>query len=304
MAEFKHLNLAQLAEFARSNDKVFANNYISKHIAVARCLIPDFIKKAHSFNETIVLNEIRILVIKKGWTNPVINLTEKHYEAGDLVFVSTNGLFQLKNVSEDIEGFALSISNDLFNIAFGNRIPKTFDGRLRDFCIRLKHNELEFLDNIHYLLYLNSKEENSNPQVSLSLISAYLWYIDNLMDINNHNKQQNIPREQKLFRDFMQLVADYTPLERNIDFYASKLCISPRYMGVLVKKASGKTAKEWIDDAVITKIKIEIRHTDKSINKISDDMNFPNPSFFSRYFKNSTKLTPLQYRNKHINTTK
>ena len=58
-----------------------------------------------------------------------------------------------------------------------------------------------------------------------------------------------------------------------------------------------KIATERLDRGVIaTRIKIELKHTDKSVAQISEDMNFPNPSFFSKYFKRLTGLTPLEYR--------
>ena len=87
-----------------------------------------------------------------------------------------------------------------------------------------------------------------------------------------------------------------TPAKRNIDFYASELFMTPRYMGTLVKKASRKTAKEWIDETVVQKIKIALKHTDKQIREISEEMEFPNTSFFCKYFKKLTSMTPLEYR--------
>jgi AraC-like DNA-binding protein len=68
------------------------------------------------------------------------------------------------------------------------------------------------------------------------------------------------------------------------------------YRSTVIRHVSSITAKEWIDRALITCIKIELKHTDKSVAQISDDMNFPNPSFFSKFFKRETGMTPLKYR--------
>ena len=67
-------------------------------------------------------------------------------------------------------------------------------------------------------------------------------------------------------------------------------------MSTLVKQVSGKAAKQWIDDAIVARIKVELRHSDKSGAQIADELNFPNPSFFSKYFKRMTGLTPRDYR--------
>ena len=51
-----------------------------------------------------------------------------------------------------------------------------------------------------------------------------------------------------------------------------------------------------IDRALITQAKVLLRHSDKSVAQISEDLNFPNPAFFSKYFKRLTAMTPLEYR--------
>ena len=76
------------------------------------------------------------------------------------------------------------------------------------------------------------------------------------------------------------------------------MCLTERYLGTVIRQASGVTAKEWIDRALIARVKVELRHTDKSVARISEEMNFPNPSFFSKYFKRLTQQTPAQYRSK------
>ena len=67
-------------------------------------------------------------------------------------------------------------------------------------------------------------------------------------------------------------------------------------MSTLVKQVSGKAAKQWIDDAMITRAKVALRHSDKTVAEIAEEMNFPNPSFFCKYFKRLTGLTTQSYR--------
>jgi YesN/AraC family two-component response regulator len=74
------------------------------------------------------------------------------------------------------------------------------------------------------------------------------------------------------------------------------MCLADRYLGTIIRQASGVTAKEWIDRALVTRIKVELKHSDKTIAQISDDLLFPNPSFFSKYFKRLTGMTPLEFK--------
>jgi AraC-like DNA-binding protein len=103
-------------------------------------------------------------------------------------------------------------------------------------------------------------------------------------------------REQTIFDRFIQLVNEYCREQHQIMYYADRLCLTERYLGTVVRHTSGITAKEWIDRALITRIKLELRHTDKSAAQIADEMCFPNTSFFCKYFKRITGITPLKYR--------
>lgn len=296
MADLQHFTLSQFKQLLDGQDEQIANNYISHNLAIARNIVPSLIKQ--QFTETpVILDEMRILIVKEGWAKPIVNLLKHHIEAGDLIFLGTHGIIQYKEeLPDNVKALGFSISNDLFNLAIGNRIPKAFDGHLRDFHFHLQQHEMDFLDQLHHLIYIHTREEGHSSQATLHLISAFLWYIDNLWNKYEEAYQQTLSREQQLFSKFIQLVSKYGYKNRHIDFYASHLFISPRYMSALIKKVSGKSAKEWIDDAVITRIKIELKHTDKQVRQISDEMEFPNPSFFCKFFKRMTGITPQEYR--------
>ena len=62
------------------------------------------------------------------------------------------------------------------------------------------------------------------------------------------------------------------------------------------KAASGRTASSWIDEALLSRIKILLRHSDLTSTEISDRLNFPASSHFARFFKRMTGITPQEYR--------
>ena len=295
MEELRQLNLAQLKQLIEGQDESLANNYISRNLAVARnvrlSLSMDQIKE-----QPTLMPEMRILMIMNGWANPIINMMERRFEVGDLVFLGTNGILQYKDASSDVQGIGLSISDELFSLAVGNRIPRAFDGHLRFFHLRLNTDEQEYLDQLHLMLYNHLRQQEGSSQVTLHLVSAYLWYVDHLWSRHEQSYREHQSREQRLFTDFVQLVSEFASEHHTIDYYASRLCITPRYMSTIIKQVSGRSAKQWIDDALVIRIKIDLKHTDKTIARISDDMNFPNPSFLSKFFKRMTGMTPREFR--------
>ncbi len=100
------------------------------------------------------------------------------------------------------------------------------------------------------------------------------------------------------FDKFMLLLDENYKRERSIKFYSDRMHLSPKYLSRMIKKVSGKLATEWIDEYVILEAKNLIKYSAMSIQEISYSMNFPNQSFFGKYFKRHTGFTPKEYRAK------
>jgi AraC-like DNA-binding protein len=295
MKQPQTFTLSELKQLLDGHDEHLTNSYISQNLAVARNVVPMAVA-SHLSKGPFVMPEMRVLVIKEGGTDVLINLERKKLEGGMLVYLAENSIVNFQKIQPITSGFGISLSHDLFSLALGNHIPKAFDGHVRDFQLRLKQSDMDMLDRIHRLLYDNTARGEQSAQVTLHLISCFLCYVDHLWSQVEAVDQIGKSREQRLFSDFLQLVSAYAAKEHNIDFYAQRLFLSPRYMSTMVKKVSGRSAKEWIDDALITRIKVALKYTDKQAAQISDEFNFPNTSFFSKFFKRLTGLTPMQYR--------
>ena len=104
-------------------------------------------------------------------------------------------------------------------------------------------------------------------------------------------------RQETLYKNFYSLLFIYYKKERSIKFYADKLNITPKYFSKIVKQTSKKNASDLIDEMVIMGIKAALKCTNQSVQQISEEFNFRNPSFFGTFFKRRTGITPLQYRN-------
>ena len=83
-----------------------------------------------------------------------------------------------------------------------------------------------------------------------------------------------------------------------LPIYAGKLCVTPKYLSLLVKNVSNRTAGEWIDNYVVLEAKALLSSSTLSIQEISDRLNFTNQSFFGKYFKQHVGISPTEYRKK------
>jgi AraC-like DNA-binding protein len=103
-------------------------------------------------------------------------------------------------------------------------------------------------------------------------------------------------RKEEVFEQFLRVLSETFRKERSVNYYANKLFLTSKHLSRVVKEISGKTAGEWIDDFVILEAKALLRSSEKSIQEISEALHFANQSFFGKYFKHHTGMSPKEYR--------
>lgn len=104
------------------------------------------------------------------------------------------------------------------------------------------------------------------------------------------------PRRSLYLREFIALAQKYHRSQRSVAFYAEKLFISPKYLSLVIKETTGRSASQWIDDMVILEAKNLLRFSGKNIQQVAYELNFTNQSAFGKYFKHLTGLSPSQYQ--------
>lgn len=128
-------------------------------------------------------------------------------------------------------------------------------------------------------------------KASLYIIVAEITFLYSKQIINVKSTYQ-----EQIVDDFLGLLHNFYRKERKPEFYADKLNVSPRHLTKIVKKVTGRTPWFWICEFVIRESKIMLQSTDKNVSQISDELNFPNSSYFARYFRKYTGLSPAGFR--------
>ena len=109
-----------------------------------------------------------------------------------------------------------------------------------------------------------------------------------------------LSRKEEIVRDYLSLVFKYYHTERRVGWYASRLCITPAYLNASVKAVRGVSASKIIADAIVLYAKSKLKSSVDTIQQISDSLNFPNASFFAKFFKREMGLSPTDYREQNI----
>ena len=255
-----------------------------------------------------LLEDYRLGVVKRGKMHGIINLQECELDAGTIIFITPGTIVEPLEMSDDFMLMGIGIPSDMFQLAHPVKVPSLFNGQRKQGVQRVNAEQLQLLNHMFVLLWeiahqqdadqaalADANDSKAHQQVLYGMLSTITSYYDTLFApqrayMPGHGSGNDI------FDRFLSLVNNHCQEQRQLAFYAEKICITERYLGTVVRQVSGITAKEWIDKAVINHAKVMLRHSNKQIAEITEALHFPNPSFFCKYFKRLVGCTPLEYR--------
>lgn len=239
-------------------------------------------------------SECRIIRIIRGIGRISINLVEHEVREQMIVISPPNSLIELIALSPDYDFQVIVPENDF--------LPAMQNGTLAELCgqhcilFSLTTEEWEHIGVFFSLLWETLHRTPFRREVVQSLVTALLYDIRYIRDQKQVFLPARLSRQDEVFRRFISLVNEYAKRERNISFYADKLCLTPHYLSTVIRETSGQPIMQWINQAVVLEAKVLLKHSDLLVFQISDELNFPNPSFFSKFFKRMTGMTPAEYQ--------
>jgi len=272
------------------------HGFLSENVALLMAGNKDKLGFILPFHEPLILEEVRIGYIRKGEADYTINLIPVHLSANTIIFLNRGSIIKIEQMSDDYELAGFSLSDYLLTASFGSRHDIPLLNQYSELFIHASDEEVSVVENLLEAAWKMMHQQDFNREAVGSIFAALLHYVSHLYDKMTNQQHQIITHGYELFQKFIHLVNQHSHQERQLAFYANKLFLSQRYLGTLIKQESGKTAKEWIDKAVVTDAQVLLKHTDKTIAEISNELNFANPSFFCKYFRRITGLSPQEYR--------
>lgn len=272
--------------------------FLNPEMGMVRSGIEVFRTIASHLSPPFIIDDHRFGIVTQGEATVTINLQEKKLRAGMMAFLAPGSIITDIHFSPDfdVRGLALFAS---YPMPFpADRLPGIFNGEVRDFQCPTGSvpHLLDITHRLMDLIWLMITSSETPDRLTLnSLIATLMSHYDSV-----YHACERIPsysREQTIYDRFIYLVSRYAKQEHHLAFYADKMCLTERYLGSVVRQVSGLTAKQWIDKSLIACLQAELRHSDKTLAQLADEMNFPNTSFLCKYFKRLTTLSPLAYRN-------
>lgn len=239
----------------------------------------------------------------EGETSVSFNLHEFRLKKDSMFIFTPKNILQV-NSQQYFKADVIAISSDFMrriNIDIKNMMP-LFLKFVENPALTLTPEESRSMRG----MIAQIERETRGPETHFSfdivsgLIAATIYKVGDIMYhyLAEHPEGQNNShnRAEEYFKQFTHLLGEHFREERSVGFYARQLCITPKYLTTLIKRISGQSVSEWIDNYVILEAKTLLKYSTMSIQEIAYYLNFPNQSFFGSYFKRNTGMSPSQYK--------
>lgn len=247
------------------------------------------------------LKGIGLIVCNKGSFDFAVNHKEYSARAGESVFIPEDCLFRVIRSSDDLEIYVLTYRVEPIRDILGNSVVSLhlYSMMTPNPCYVWQTGEEESI--VRYMAMLDNSlqmEEDPFNVFERKLLLMALTY--RLCSLYSHKliADGNVAgHKTEVFIRLLQLIDQNYMQQRSVEFYADKLCLTPKYLSSLSKSICGYTVQELVFKAIMRKAMSLLNSTTMAIQDISDAFNFPNPSYFGTFFRKQMGMSPQQYRN-------
>jgi AraC-like DNA-binding protein len=222
---------------------------------------------------------------------------------GQLLLIPAGKLVDPMLVSTDVEASALLVSDRILKSVLGNQINIWNKAMyMKEIYVIECSNWLTGIQDYTRSVFHKEQTPVLLHEIIVSFLRTLLLMVcEELLghdDMSLVDDSSSI-HDKEIFNQFLQLLSKQEQKRKRVSFYANQLNISPKYLSSVAKKVSGKNPMRWITESTMQDCYSLLTETDMSIKEISNKLGFPNSSFFSQYFREQAKVTPLEYRFDH-----
>ena len=242
------------------------------------------------------LQEGRIAIITNGRARVLINLIEYIFRPNYISLIAPGSIIQIIETSQDFDAHMMAIEHNFLPVSGKEEFFAHFLQRKKNLLLPLTTTEQVQIENFITVMWDVLQEPVFRKEVIQHLLAGLLYNIEYIAKNKGQSESSPLTHQNDIFQRFISFVNTYSKTERNVSFYADKLCLTPRYLNTVIRQASQQTVMDWINQSIILEAKVLLKHSNRLVYQISDELNFPNPSFFSKFFKRMTGMTPQEYQ--------
>ncbi|MGN0233350.1 MAG: helix-turn-helix domain-containing protein [Bacteroidaceae bacterium] len=284
MNPIKHLNWRKCIEASHIEAKRAGNDFYIYEVSFRQPV-------GYPFK----INEYGCCICLEGEASGCIDLMPCNLKPSQMAINAPGQLLEQHTMSSDFKGVGITMSQGFIK-GLGLSYNFQLDRMLREApIIELQPSQLEAI--LVYCRMVNRLLEEERPYQMESLhhltcaflysIGAYLYKL---------SADRHCSNEELLMQKFLAEVRTNYHKERKVLSYANRMNISPGHLFTVVKRVSGKSPGDWIDEYVIEEARALLKGTSLTVQQISHELGFPSQSFFGKFFKRVTGVSPKEYR--------
>ena len=263
-------------------------------------LLTERINEAPMPTEPRRMNFILIGLCTKGEVMYQLDTQKQVIKPGDILIVSDRHVVDSYQRSPDMEGLCMMMSVHFFREIIQNvsDVSALFLFSRQHPVMSLEQREIDTFKEYFQVIKQKISDEGNHFRKDLvkTLLLAMFYDLSNIIFRMQTVNDRRQTRAEGIFAQFMPLVEQNFRKERRVSWYAQQLGISPKYLSETIRQVSRRTPNDWIDNYVTLEIRVMLRNSTKSIKEIAEEMNFPNQSFFGKFFKEHVGMSPSEYR--------
>lgn len=252
----------------------------------------------------LYVNAYVYLLIESGYCQVLVNYRKYDVDPLSILVLSPLHLLQFCRVSSDINCYVLMLNKPFLDII--PSMEKVFKHLNRS--LKLYNNPIMKMDsNEHDLLVkcirkVRHRILQTNHVLQKEIIqNAFITFLLEWINIFERYMQQHLSevdlnRSEQILQSFISLLKENFKSEHHVRFYAEMLHITPQYLTLIVKQLTGQTINQFIYEMLYNEATILLNRSDLSIQQISDNLHFSDPSAFCKFFKRRSGKSPLKYR--------
>ena len=296
MARMNTQSVTRLTDsFWQNNRSDNATQYVSERLIQTRGTGEGYSARFGS-GDPFQLKNLHIAMLTSGSVDISVNLLHRHYEAGDLMVITPDSIMTQEGRSPDFDMQIIQFSPEYLSDVMHGQVPPLFLHRMDDFTIHPPETDRTAYAMLSDSLWALLHAETISDDAIRACSESILQFLRTLILSQQSRSPVGLTRSLTVFNQFISLVNAHCVQHRDVAFYAGEIGLSREHLSNLITRSSGRSPSSWIDEALISRIKILLRHSDLTSAGISDMMNFPAPSHFARFFKRITGMTPKEYR--------
>ena len=273
-------------------------------------LIRDLKQVTRPDNQPITIDMTIVVVCLRGKLTVTIDNQLHTLTRNQILFLQANSVITDYHLSDDFDSRALVFSlGTIENSIYLRR--KIWDNisylRLHP-IVPLSDDDLRIFRHYYGIATANLQTADDNlyqqeiiSHLLRSLVYEFLLLTDRIIKVESGKLkgERKQTTNDDLHRRFLELLAFSRGRTRKVQEFADQLCVTPDQLTAATKAISARTALDWITEATVKAITHDLLYTQKTISEISDELDFPSLSFFGKFFKQHTGLSPRAFRERY-----